>query len=480
MKNRRRVGAAVAALLLGGAGLAITASPAQAAETTFKVKCVPPAGGGSPVEGETTAKVTAPATAKVGDEVEVSWETVKPASNNTDLMDIPKDSVQPTGWITVGGGGGELKVVGEKKNPPIPKKAPMQLSTMSGKLKLTKAGKITLTPGKYDVAVTFSFGTFVTKCAPVGEVTGGATIDVSAGTSGGTTTGGTTNGGTTTGGTTTGGTTTGGTTSGGTTTGGTTTGGTTTGGTTTGGSTTGGTTSGGTTTGGTTSGGTTGGSGGQTDFPGKAVEVAFDCGPVVPGGIKTPVTINAKKNGGSYDLTVKTAKGAMAAPMALPAGALKPSMDVKLGGADSGTVKVSGPANAEPIPDKAPVSLSDMTGTYKPGKSGKVTLSPDRLTIDVTMAPGSTPINVPCKATSSGVSLELDTAAQPGGSGSSSGGTGSSGGSATGSSGGLAETGAEDEGGLQALALVAGTVILLGGAVFTFTPWRRLRGGGTR
>ncbi|MFD9410931.1 hypothetical protein ACFWBN_28450 [Streptomyces sp. NPDC059989] len=432
MKTQRRVSAAVVALLLGGAGIAMAASPAQAAEATFKVKCVPPAGGGDPVEGETTAKVTAPATAKVGDEVDVSWETVKPASNNTDLMDIPQDSVQPTGWITVGGGGGELKVVGEKKNPPIPKKAPMVMSTMKGKLKLTKAGKITLTPGKYEVAVTFSFGTFVTKCAPVGEVKGGATIDVAAGSSGGTTNGGTTNGGTTSGGTTNGGTTNGGTTNGGT---------------------------------------TSGGGGGQTDFPGKAVEVAFDCGPVVPGGIKTPVTINAKKNGGSYDLTVKTAKGAMAAPMALPAGALKPSMNVKLGGADSGMVKVSGPANAEPIPDKAPVSLSDMTGTYKPGKTGKVTLSPDQLTIDVTMAPGSTPINVPCKATSSGVSLELDTAAQPGGSGSPS----TTGATAT-ASGGLAETGAEDEGGIKALALVAGTVILLGGAVFTFTPWRRLRG----
>ncbi|WP_319819134.1 hypothetical protein [Streptomyces sp. F8] len=433
--------AALVALLLGGAGLAITAPTAQAAEATFKVRCVPPAGGGSPVEGETTAKITAPAAAKVGDEVDVSWETVKPASNNTDLMDIPQDSVQPTGWITVGGGGGELKVVGEKKNPPIPKKAPMQMSTMKGKLKLTKAGRTTLTPGRYDVAVTFSFGTFVTKCAPVGEVKGGAVIDVSGGSSGGTTSGGTTSGGTTSGGTTSGGTTSGGTTSGGS-----------------------------TTSGGTTTSGGSGGGGGQSDFPGKAVEVAFDCGAVVPGGIKTPVTINAKKNGGSYDLTVKTAKGAMAAPMALPAGALKPSMDVKLGGADSGTVKVSGPANAEPIPDKAPVSLSDMTGTYKPGRSGKVTLSPDQLTIDVTMAPGATPITVPCKATSSGVSLELDTTAQPGGSGSSTSATGST------TSGGLAETGAEDEGGIQALALVAGTVILLGGAVFTFTPWRRLRG----
>ncbi len=448
MKTQRRVSAAVIALLLGGAGIAIGATPAQAAETKFNVKCVPPAGGGDPVEGETTAKVTAPASAKVGDEVDVSWETVKPASNNTDLMDIPQDSVQPTGWITVGGGGGELKVVGEKKNPPIPKKAPMQMSTMKGKLKLTKAGKITLTPGKYDVAVTFSFGTFVTKCAPTGDVGVGATIDVAAGTSGGTTNGGATNGGATNGGATNGG-------------------------ATNGGATTGGATNGGATNGGATSGGTTAGGGGQTDFPGKPVEVAFDCGPVVPGGIKTPVTINAKKNGGSYDLTVKTAKGAMASPMALPAGALKPSMNIKLGGADSGMVKVSGPANAEPIPDKAPVSLSDMTGTYKPGKTGKVTLSPDQLTIDVTMAPGATPINVPCKAASSGVSLELDTTAQEGGSGSpaTTGSTGSAG-----ASGGLAETGAEDEGGIKALALVAGTVILLGGAVFTFTPWRRLRG----
>ncbi|MGW0366555.1 hypothetical protein [Streptomyces sp. NPDC002990] len=436
MKTQRRVSAAAVALLLGGAGLAASASPALAAEATYKVKCVPPAGGGDPVEGQTTARITAPATAKVGDEVDVVWETVRPASNNTDLMDIPKDSVQPTGWIAVGGGLGELKVVGEKKNPPIPKKAPMVMSPMKGKLKLTKPGKITLAPGKYDVAVSFSFGTFVTKCAPQGDVGVGATIDVSAGSTGGTTSGGTTSGGTTSGGTTSGG-----------------------------------TTSGGTTSGGTTSGGTTsGGSGGQTDFPGKAVDVKFDCGATVPGGITTPVTVNAKKNGGSYDLTVKTAKDAMKAPLALPKGALKPSMEIKLGGADSGAVKVTGPANAEPIPAQGGVSLSDMTGTYKPGKTGKVTLSPADMSIDVTMVAGGQPLTVPCKAASSGVSLELDTTAQSGGSGSPS----STG--ATTASGGLAETGAQDEGGIRALALVAGTVILLGGAVFTFTPWRRLRG----
>ncbi|MCB5179088.1 hypothetical protein [Streptomyces antimicrobicus] len=419
--------AAGVALMLGGAGILLAAPPAQAAEVSYKVECIPPPGGGGPVQGTTTVSITAPAAAKVGDEVEVVWKTVKPASNNTDLMDLGKDTVKPTGYVKLGGAmDQEVKLEGERKNPPIPKKAPMVMSDMKGRIKLTKAGDVTITPGRYDV----DFSGFVTKCSPKEQAGVGATVKVSAG-------GGSTGGGSTSGGST------------------------------------GGSASGGSASGGSTSGGSTGGSGGRTDFPGKPVEVSYDCGAVVPGGIKTPVTINAKKNGGGYDLTVKTAKGAMNSPMALPAGALKPSMNVKLGGADSGTVKVTGPANAEAVPQGAPVSLSDMTGTYTPGRSGKVTLSPDQLTIDVTMAPGSTPINVPCKANSSGVSLELDTTAQPGGSGSQADGGGAGG---PGGSGGLAETGAEDEGGLRALGLVAGTVILLGGAVFAFTPRRRAGG----
>ncbi|MFF8296647.1 hypothetical protein ACF07M_14725 [Streptomyces globisporus] len=49
-------------------------------------------------------------------------------------------------------------------------------------------------------------------------------------------------------------------------------------------------------------------------------------------------------------------------------------------------------------------------------------------------------------------------------------------GGGTDSGGGLAATGAEDGGALRALGLVAGTAVLLGGAAFTFTPWRKLRG----
>ncbi|MFD8147619.1 hypothetical protein [Streptomyces sp. NPDC059708] len=458
MKTQRRAGAAAAALLLGGAGMLLAPSTAQAAVIDVQYDCKTPIGDKSAVSPIDIKGV------KEGDGYKLTMSFQKGVSSSP--IQLGAGAMTPSAVIAVDGAEKvSVPVTGPANAEPIPANTPIKISDLSGTYTPKKSGKVTFTAGVLTIK---AMGT-TTTCTPGNNPKPSLELDVTAPGGTGGTTGGTT-GSTTTGGTTGGSTTGGGT--GGSTTGGT-TGSTTTGGAT-GGSTTGSTTGGGTA-GGSTGGSTTGGSGGQTDFPGKAVEVAYDCGAVVPNGIKTPVTISAKKNGGDYALTVKTAKGAMASPMQLPAGALKPSMDIKLGGADSGTVKVTGPANAEPIPAGAPVSLSDMTGTYKPGKSGKVTLSPDQLTIDVTMAPGTTPINVPCKATGSGVSLELDTTAQPGGSGSTTAGPSAGGSSAT-ASGGLAETGAQDDGGIRALALVAGTVVLLGGAVFTFTPWRRLRG----
>ncbi|WP_189547016.1 hypothetical protein [Streptomyces gelaticus] len=446
--------------MLGGAGLLLAASPAQAADVSYRTECIPPPISGLPaVQGTTKVQLTAPAEAKVGDTVEVVWKTVEAASKNPDVLDLDKDTVKPTGTLKVGGAAtGTVQMEGPRQNPPIPKNSAMVLSDMKGTLKLEKAGEITLTPDAYSINVSKPISTD-TKCTPKETVQPGATIKVTDG-GGSTTTGGTTSGSTTAGGTTSGSTTAGGTTSGSTTAGGTTAGGTTTGGAS----------------GSTTSG--SGGGSGQTDFPGKEVAVHFTCTSPGPADISSKVTINARKSGGSYALTVKTAKGVMNSPAALPAGALKPSMDITIGGADKGSVKVTGPANAEPLEQGKPVDLSDMTGTYKPGASGKSTLSPGTLTIDVTL--GASKINIPCKVKGSVTpSLELDTTAQEGGaSGSAT--TGSTGaGSAAGgtaSGGGLADTGAEDTGTLRALGLVAGTAILLGGAVFTFTPWRRLRG----
>ncbi|MFF2013460.1 hypothetical protein ACFVWY_30955 [Streptomyces sp. NPDC058195] len=445
--------------MLGGAGMLLAASPAQAADVSYATECIPPPISGlPPVQGTTQVQVTAPAEAKVGDTVEVVWKTVQAASKNPDMIDLEKDTVKPTGTLKVGGAAtGTVQMEGPRQNPPIPKNSAMVLPEMKGTLKLEKAGEITLTPDAYSINVSKPLSTD-TKCTPKAAVQPGATIKVTEG--GGSTTGGTT-------------------TAGGTTSGSTAAGGTTSGSTASGGSTSG-STSGSTASGGSASGSASGSGGGsgQTDFPGKEVAVRFTCTSPGPADIGSKVTVNAKKSGGSYALTVKTAKGVMDSPADLPAGALKPSMDVALGGSDKGSVKVTGPANTEPLKLGKPVDLADMTGTYKPGASGKSTLSPGTLTIDVTL--GGQKLSIPCKVKgSAAVSLELDTTAQEGGAtGSAASGSGASGAAAggTASGGGLAATGAEDTGTLRALGLVAGTAILLGGAVFTFTPWRRLRG----
>ncbi|WP_157855803.1 hypothetical protein [Streptomyces aureocirculatus] len=472
---RTRATAVGVALTLGGTGLVLIAAagPAHAAEVAYRTECVPPPISNlPPVHGTTKVELRAPAEAKAGDEVEVVWKTVEAASKNPDILDLGKDTVLPTGTVKLGGAlSGELKLAGTRSNPPIPKGGAMVLSDMKGTLKLTEPGEVTLTPDAYDINVNKPISTD-TKCKPEEAVKAAATIKVTAG--GGSSGGTTTSGGSTSGGTTSGGTTSGGSTSGG-----------STGGTASGGN------SGGTTSGGTTSGGSSGGGGDdQTDFTGKEVQVPYKCKtPIGDKEATSPVQINARKDGGSYGLTVRFKKSVMDSPADIPANSVIPSMAVRLGGADKGTVAVEGPANKEPIKSGAPITVPDLKGTYKPGADGKSTLSPGTLTVK---ALGTTTTCTPAKTQ---VSLELDTSAQPGGAsggssaggvsgGSGSGGSaggGAAGGSASGSAGGaaasgggLADTGADDNGGLRALGLIAGTAILLGGAVFTFLPrWRR-------
>ncbi|WP_406265377.1 hypothetical protein [Actinacidiphila glaucinigra] len=148
-------------------------------------------------------------------------------------------------------------------------------------------------------------------------------------------------------------------------------------------------------------------------------------------------------------------------------------MKVEAGGADQGEVAVEGPTNKDPIKAGDPIEIPDLTATYTPAHDGRATLTPGVLTVQ---APGTTTTCTPTE--DPGVSLTLDVTGQEGGitggSGGSGGSSGTSGGTAT-TSGGLADTGASDRASLHALALVAGTVLLLGGAVFTFTPSSRLR-----
>lgn len=424
----RRAGAAAAALVLGGAGvlLGVAAAPAQAAEVSFATHCVPPAGI-EPVDGTTKVEVTAPATAKVGDTVDVVWTFVQAASKNPDIIDLPANSVQPSGIVKAAGAqAADIAMQGPRENPAIPKGAAMVLSAMKGSLKLTTPGEVTLTPDAYTVNAMSTD----TKCTPTETVQKAATIEVTPG-----------DGGTSS--------------------------------TSPGPSNTpsGSASSSPSPSASASASASESGGSGQTDFTGKEVQVPYACKtPIGDKNATSPVQINARKNGGSYDLTVQFKKSVMDSPADIPKDSVKPSMEVVLGGADKGTVHVEGPTNANDIKSGDPIEIPDLTGTYKPGASGTSTLSPGVLTVK---ALGTTTTCTPQKTE---VSLTLDTTQQPGGA---SGGTSSSGGSSTGggtsTSGGLAATGSDDHGALKALGLVAGTAILLGGAVFTFLPGRRTR-----
>ncbi|BCK70810.1 hypothetical protein Srufu_047630 [Streptomyces libani subsp. rufus] len=81
--------AATAALVLAGAGIMTAAGTAQAAEVSYKTECLPPPISGlPPIQGTTKVAVSAPATAKVGEEIEVVWKTVEGASKNPDILDL--------------------------------------------------------------------------------------------------------------------------------------------------------------------------------------------------------------------------------------------------------------------------------------------------------------------------------------------------------------------------------------------------------
>ncbi|UPZ34198.1 hypothetical protein MUK60_17660 [Streptomyces sp. LRE541] len=424
--------------MLGGAGvlLGVAAAPAQAAEVSYATDCVPPPVSGLPtVKGTTEVEISAPATAKVGDEVEVVWKFAQAASKNPDLIDLPANSVQPSGTLKAAGAQtASVAMQGPRENPAIPKGGAMILSDMKGKLKLTTAGAVTLTPDAYAINVMSTD----TKCAPTETVKSAATINVTAGegdpppespdpTSPAPTSPAPTSPAPT---------------------------------------------SPAPTSPAPTSPAPTGGGEEQTDFTGKAVDIPYACKtPIGDKNATSPVQINARKNGGSYDLTVQFKGSVMDSPADIPADSVKPSMEVVLGGADQGTVAVEGPTNAEAIKSGDPMVISDMTGTYKPGADGESTLSPGVLTVKA-LGTATT-----CTPTKSAVSLTLDTSAQPGGAaGGSAGGAGTSAGGGSGDpGGGLADTGAGDGGLLRALGFVAGTAVLLGGAVFTFMPgaWRR-------
>ncbi|RAG87469.1 hypothetical protein DN069_01140 [Streptacidiphilus pinicola] len=428
--NSFRPAGVVLTALLAGSLLAVAAPSASAAQSSFATTCNSPVGA---VKGTTVVDVSSnDASPKVGDTVTLTWKFVQAASQNPNIVDLQANTVQPTGHVSLGGAQtGTVALTGPRQNPPIPKNSPMVLSNMTGTVKLTAAGDVTITPADYNINVsTFNANT---PCKPDATAPVALTLHV-AGSGGGTTGGGT---------------------------------------------------SGGTASGGTTSGGTTGGSGGGSgSFPGTGVQVDYNCQTPIGAKSASPtITINAKEQSGKYTLTETFASGVSSSPVQLAAGSMVPSTTVKMTGADSGELTLTGPANSAPIPANTPIKPSDMSGSYVPAHTGEVAFTPDVLTIKAlgtttTCTPSNKPnaslkLQVTAGGGTGGVTGSTSTGGNTGGGSTTTGGS-SSGSSSGGTSGGLANTGGNDDS-FRALGLIGGTVLLLGAAVFVFTPWRRLR-----
>ncbi|MDQ0698198.1 peptidase [Streptomyces sp. W4I9-2] len=211
----------------------------------------------------------------------------------------------------------------------------------------------------------------------------------------------------------------------------------------------------------------------------EVVDVNYQCvTPIGPKGAVSPIDIKGVKSGDGYKLTMSFQKGVSSSPVELGKGAMNPSAVIELGGAEQGKVQVTGEANSEAIPANTPIKISDLSGTYTPKKSGKVTFTAGVLTIK---ALGTTTTCTP--RNSPGPSLELDVQGAGGSSGGGPADGGSTGGASTGGSTGGASGGGElpRTGPLDsaaALGTLGGTVLLTGAAGVLWLTRRGQRSAG--
>ncbi|MEU0165604.1 LPXTG cell wall anchor domain-containing protein [Streptomyces iakyrus] len=202
----------------------------------------------------------------------------------------------------------------------------------------------------------------------------------------------------------------------------------------------------------------------------EVVDVNYQCKtPIGDKSAVSPIDIKGVERGDGYRITMSWQKGVSSSPVELGKGAMTPSATIALGGADNGTLSVTGPANDAAIPANTPIKISDLSGTYTPKKNGEVTFTAGVLTIKALGTTTTcTPTNDP------GPSLTLDVTAASGGT------TGSAqgGGSGPDSGAGLPRTGPEDS--AVALGTLGGTVLLAGAAGALWLTRRHREAGAGR
>ena len=169
----------LAALLAASAAIvAIVALPqtAYADTVTVNYSCEIPLTGTQ--TGDVDVTITAPATAAVGETVDVTVTTgpvpILPP------IDLGAGSVTPSGEVTLTGAQtGTVAVTGTANPEPYPANQPVQLTAMTGQLTLTTAGDVELRPGNFSATAVTIFGTFAIPCTPTSTPAVAAVITVS-------------------------------------------------------------------------------------------------------------------------------------------------------------------------------------------------------------------------------------------------------------------------------------------------------------
>ncbi|TQS44778.1 hypothetical protein [Cryptosporangium phraense] len=171
----RRITAA-AVLVLAAGSTFVLAPPAYADTVTVNYSCEVPLTG--TLTGDVDVTITAPATAAVGDTVEVTVQT-GPAPF-TAPIDLEAGSVTPSIEVTVGGAQtGSFTAQGTPNTEPIPANTPITPAPMTGSLTLTGAGQVDLSPGTITATAVTVFGTFAIPCTPTSTPPVAASIAVS-------------------------------------------------------------------------------------------------------------------------------------------------------------------------------------------------------------------------------------------------------------------------------------------------------------
>ncbi|WP_439675311.1 WxL domain-containing protein [Embleya sp. MST-111070] len=188
-KANRQLAASLGVVTIAGTvGMVALAPGANAADVTYTSHCVNQIVPNLVIpDGDLKIDLSvAPAKARydVGEEVTVTWtwKSYPKAPPEIPVVGkVDKDSTLPKGSVTLGGAAtGAVAVEGQRINPETLPGQELVLTNMTGKVKLTQAGDVTLTPGLYST-FTKAFGLDAeTKCNPVNTVAPSATLKVGA------------------------------------------------------------------------------------------------------------------------------------------------------------------------------------------------------------------------------------------------------------------------------------------------------------